>query len=259
MTDFSNLLYALDDGIARITFNRPAALNALDEATLNELAAAIDRATADGARALLLTGSGKAFVAGADIASMHKKSAPDADRFAKLGNHLFRRIEKLDIPTIAAVNGFALGGGCELAMACDFIYASDRAKFGQPEVALGLIAGFGGTQRLPRKVGTPMAMELLLSGRMIDAAEALRIGLANRVVSGDELLDAAEATLREILSKGPIAVRLTKQLVRSALDTPIDDGLEREIAEFGAIFSSTDCREGMGAFLEKRAAQFKGE
>jgi enoyl-CoA hydratase len=170
-----------------------------------------------------------------------------------------RRIELLPLPVIAAVNGFALGGGCELAMACDFIYAAEHAKFGQPEVNLGLIAGFGGTQRLPRKVPAGMAMELLLTGRVIDATEALRIGLVNRVVAADSLIENATATLREILSKGPVAVRKTKTLVQTAPDVTIDAGLANESAVFGDIFGTEDFLEGTGAFLEKRKPSFSGK
>ena len=258
MTEFANLKYAVDDRVATITIDRPAALNALNQATLRELGAAFDQALADEVGAIILTGGGKAFVAGADISEMQGKSPSQADRFAALGNDLFRRIERTPVPVIAAVNGFALGGGCELAMSCDFIYASEKAKFGQPEVSLGLIAGFGGTQRLPLKVGYGMAMELLMSGRMINAAEALRIGLVNRVLPPDELLDAARATAAEIMSKGPIAVRVTKRLVQLAGDVSLDAGLKEEIGAFGAIFATQDSQEGTAAFLEKRKAEFKG-
>lgn len=255
---FENLEYAIDGRIAVITINRPAALNALNQATLADIAAAVEQAVEDDAGALIFTGAGKAFVAGADIAEMSGKSPREADRFAAVGNNLFRRIEHLPFPVIAAVNGFALGGGCELAMACDFIYASEKARFGQPEVGLGLIAGFGGTQRLPLKVGYGMAMELLLSGRMIDAPEALRIGLVNRITPVDELLDAAKATAAEILSKGPMAVRVTKRLVQLSGDVSLDAGLKEEIGAFGAIFATQDCKEGTTAFLEKRKPNFKG-
>ena len=255
---FENLRYDLADGVATITFDRQAALNALNAQTLSELAAAIDQASADDAGAIILTGAGKAFVAGADIAAMTTMSTKDAARFAALGNNLFRRIERLPIPVIAAVNGFALGGGCELAMACDFIYASDRAKFGQPEVGLGLIAGFGGTQRLPLKIGYGPAMELLLSGRIIGADDALRLGLVNRVLPGDELLASAEATAREIMSKGPVAVQVTKRLVQLAGDVGLDAGLREEIGAFGAIFATSDSKEGTSAFIEKRKPEFRG-
>ena len=253
-----NLELVVADHIGTITFTRANALNALNAETLNDLDAALTAATEAGARALLLTGSGKAFVAGADIAAMQRMTADEARAFGERGNRLFRRLELLPIPVVAAVNGFALGGGCELAMACDFIYASDRAKFGQPEVNLGLIAGFGGTQRLPRRVGYGVAAELLLTGRLIDAAEALRIGLVNRVVAGDELLPAATATLGEILAKGPIAVRETKRLVQLTREQPLGAGLEGEIDTFGDIFRTTDRLEGLTAFVEKRTPKFTG-
>lgn len=258
MSEFENLKYALEDAIATITIDRPAALNALNQATLREIGQAVERAMDDDAGALILTGAGKAFVAGADIAEMRGKNPRQADRFAAAGNNLFRRIELLPIPVIAAVNGFALGGGCELAMACDFIYASEKAKFGQPEVSLGLIAGFGGTQRLPRKVGYGVAMELLLSGRMIDAVEAQRIGLANRVLAPEELIGAARTTAKEIMAKGPLAVRVTKRLVQLSGDVSLDAGLKEEIGAFGAIFATKDSQEGIAAFLEKRAPDFGG-
>ena len=255
---FENLNYSLDDGVATVTFDRPAALNALNGQTLRELSGAIDQADADDVDALILTGAGKAFVAGADISAMSAMSTKDAARFAALGNNLFRRIEQQPIPVIAAVNGFALGGGCELAMACDFIYASDRAKFGQPEVGLGLIAGFGGTQRLPLKVGYGAAMELLLSGRIIGAEEAARIGLVNRVLPGTELIDAARATAKEIASNGPVAVQVTKRLVQLSGDVGLDSGLKEEIGAFGAIFATQDSKEGTAAFIEKRTPAFRG-
>lgn len=255
---FENIRYELAGGIATITFDRQAALNALNADTLAELDLAITKADADGAGAIILTGAGKAFVAGADIAAMTTMDTNDAGRFAAKGNNIFRRLEQLPIPVIAAVNGFALGGGCELAMACDFIYASEKAKFGQPEVGLGLIAGFGGTQRLPLKVGYGVAMELLMSGRVIRADEALRIGLANRVLAPEDLLEAANATAKEIMSKGPVAVQVTKRLVQLAGDVGLDAGLQEEIGAFGAIFATQDSKEGTAAFIEKRKPDFKG-
>ncbi len=258
MTAYENIQFSIEDGLATITFDRPEALNALNAATMDDIESAIDRADEADAIGLILTGGGKAFVAGADIAAMRGMSTREAERFASRGSILFRRIEQLPIPVIAAVNGFALGGGCEIAMACDFMYASEKAKFGQPEVSLGLIAGFGGTQRLLRKVGHSMAMELLMSGRVINATEALRIGLVNRVLAPDELLPAAQATIREIASKGPVAVRVTKRLVQLSGDVSLDAGLKEEAGAFGAIFATQDSVEGIGAFLEKRAPGFKG-
>lgn len=261
MLELTNIRVGLVDGIATVTISRPQAMNALNPLTISELGQVVDWIEGDnGVRAVILTGEGpKAFVAGADIAAMRHMTAEQAEIFSKAGSATLRRIELLPLPVIAAVNGFALGGGCELAMACDFIYAAEHAKFGQPEVNLGLIAGFGGTQRLPRKVSAGMAMELLLTGRIIDAAEALRIGLVNRIVSADTLLEITTATLREILSKGPVAVRKTKTLVQTAPDVTIDEGLANESAVFGDIFGTEDFLEGTGAFLEKRKPSFCGK
>lgn len=259
MTSYETLDLTFDDGVATITFTRAKALNALNAQTMDDIEAAIDEAESQEAIGVILTGGGKAFVAGADIAAMRGMSPREAQRFSDRGSRLFRRLEQLPIPVIAAVNGFALGGGCELAMSCDFMYASDRAKFGQPEVNLGLVPGFGGTQRLIRKVGQPMAMELLLSGRTINAAEALRIGLINRIVDGDELLVAASKTIREIASRGPVAVEVTKRLVHLAGDVSLDAGLHEEVSAFGAIFGTQDSVEGISAFLEKRSAKFEGK
>ncbi len=258
MGDFANLRLDIDGAIATITIDRPDAMNALDVATLDELGAAVDAAVEAGARGLLITGAGKAFVAGADIASMRGLPPEKARVFAEKGNQLFRRIEKLPIPVVAAVNGFALGGGCELALSCDFIYASEKARFGQPEVQLGLLPGFGGTQRLPRKVSWGVAMELLLSGRMVRADEALRVGLVNRVVPPEELLGAARASLEEILTKGPVAVAETKRLAQATASLSLDDGLRAEVEAFGRIFATGDSAEGIAAFLEKRPPNFSG-
>jgi enoyl-CoA hydratase len=259
--EFANLRLEIDGAVAILTIARPKALNALNPETIDEIAAAITHIEATPSiRGLIITGDGaKAFVAGADIAAMASMETSAAESFSKRGSATLRRIEKLPIPVIAAVNGFALGGGCELALSCDFIYAAENAKFGQPEVNLGLIAGFGGTQRLTRKVPYGMAMELLLSGRIIDAAEALRIGLVNRVLPADELMTAVRATLDEILSKAPIAVRRSKALVQTAPDVTIDDGLAAESASFGEIFGTDDFREGTAAFLERRKASFTGK
>lgn len=262
MAELQNIRFETDDsGIATVTIARPKALNALNAETLQELSIVVGRAEDEPEiRALLITGDGeKAFVAGADISRMPEMSVEDARRFSAEGSALFRRLETLPKPVLAAVNGFALGGGCELALACDFIYASQRAKFGQPEVNLGILAGFGGTQRLPRRVGQAMAMELLLSGRAINADEALRIGLANRVTSPENLLTEARACLTEILSRGPVAVALTKALVQQAADVDIETGLQAETEAFGQVFGTADAREGVAAFLEKRPAAFRGE
>jgi enoyl-CoA hydratase len=248
-----------EGAIALLTIDRPDAMNAINGAVLDGLSEALDALEAAGdCRGLILTGSGRAFVAGADIAAMKTMTPDDAAAFSARGSKLFRRLEQLPFVVVAAVNGFALGGGCELALACDFIYASEKARFGQPEVQLGLVAGFGGTQRLPRKVPYGIAMELLITGRMIDANEALRIGLVNRVCPPDGLLDDARAVLNEILAKGPVAVTVTRTLVQRSLDTSLDVGLTEETAAFGDIFGTSDRTEGVAAFLEKRAPEFGG-
>lgn len=261
MSDFSNIHFNVDGAVATITIDRPKALNALNPDTINELSAAVDLIAANKEiRAVVITGAGeKAFVAGADIAAMANMTADEAEAFSKRGSGMMRRLEKLPIPVIAAVNGFALGGGCELALSCDFIYASDNARFGQPEVNLGLIAGFGGTQRLTRKVPYGIAMELLTTGRMIKADEALRIGLVNRVVPQAELMDSVMATVNELLAKAPIAVSRSKALVQTAPDTDIDTGLANESSSFSTIFNTEDFKEGVTAFLAKRPPQFTGK
>jgi enoyl-CoA hydratase len=210
-------------------------------------------------RALILTGSGeKAFVAGADIAEIARTDASTGAQLAAKGHAAFRALEQLGKPVIAAINGFALGGGCELAMACHLRFASPNAKFGQPEVKLGLIPGYGGTVRLPRLVGRGRALELLLSGAMIDAAEAHRIGLVNKVVALESLLEEAKAVARTILQMGPLAVSLVLETVDRALDLPLDAALAHEAAQFGVACGSDEKREGTTAFLEKRPAQFTG-
>ena len=258
MAGFENLQLEINGAIATITMNRPKALNALDEATIDELAKAIDHIEASDVRGVIITGAGKAFVAGADISKMPSMSPEDAERFSVKGSKLFRRIEQLPIPVIAAVNGFALGGGCELMLSCDFAIASTFAKFGQPEVNLGIIAGFGGTQRLARKVPYGIAMELLMNAEMIGAEEAHRIGLVNRVVEADALLDEANNALNKILKRGPIAVRNTKLAIQRGLDMTLDEGLAEESRLFGECFNSEDAREGVNAFIEKRKPDFKG-
>jgi enoyl-CoA hydratase len=245
--------------VSVLTINRPDKLNALSEEVLGDLRAAVeDTARREDVRAAIITGSGKAFVAGADIAAMKDMDEAQGRGFGALGHELFSRLEGLRFPVIAAVNGFALGGGCELALACDFIYASSKAKFGQPEVNLGIIPGFGGTQRLPRRVGSAMARELIYSGKMIDAAEALRIGLVNAVFDPDALLAAARKTAEEIAAKGPLAVATAKRLIWEGVDLPLPQGNELERDAFGECFGTEDQTEGMTAFLEKRAPSFKG-
>ena len=253
--------YESGDRIATVTIAREAKLNALDTATVTELLRAFLLAKADrDVRAVVLTGAGaKAFVAGADIAEMAKLTPDEARRFAERGQQLTVLVETLGKPVVAAVNGFALGGGCELALACHIRVASETAKFGQPEVKLGLLPGFGGSQRLPRLVGRGRALELLLTGGMIPADEALRIGLVNRVVPAGEVLEAARAIADEIAANAPIAVEYCLAAVSSGLEMPLDEALRMEAALFGLCFASDDMREGTSAFLEKRAAKFAGK
>ncbi len=245
--------------VAIWTVDRPAALNAIDQSVLDGLAAAIDAVAADPAiRAVVLTGAGpKAFVAGADIAAMSQLSAIDAETFAARGQAILDRIATLAVPVIAAVQGFALGGGCELAMACDIVLAGPKAKFGQPEVRLGVIPGFGGTQRLVRRVGYTNALDLCLTARVIDATEAKAIGLVSRVVSEDVLGDAI-AVAEQIAALGPVAVRLCKRAIHENADAALPTGLAAERTLFGLCFATSDQREGMAAFLEKRTATFTG-
>jgi enoyl-CoA hydratase len=258
--DFANLLYENQDGIALVTMNRPKALNALNQETLDELNQLADMLAKDSSvQVVILTGSGeKAFVAGADIAQMQSMSAMEGRNFGKLGQAVFNKLENLPQPVIAAVNGFALGGGCELAMACDIRIASEKAKFGQPEVTLGITPGFAGTQRLPRLVGKGRAKQLLYTGDVIDAAEAYRIGLVNVVVSAEELMTTAKAMAQKIQSRAAVAVQLCKAAVNEGLDTDLETGTAYEAEVFGLCFATADQKEGMAAFTEKRKAQFTG-
>lgn len=260
---FDNLLYDLDaaTGILTLTLNRPAKLNALNAATIQELGQAIDQARADaGVRGILLTGSGeKAFVAGADIAELAALSGPGAQETAAFGQAVFRRFETSPKPVVAAVNGFALGGGCELAMACHLRVAAENARFGQPEVNLGLLPGYGGTQRLVQLVGKGKALELLLTADQIKADEALRLGLANHVVPQAELLDFCKALLLKIISKAPLAIGLTIDCVSTYFDQGGEAGFAAEAAAFGQAFETEDFREGTAAFLAKRPAVFTGK
>ncbi len=260
MPNFENLKISAEGPVATITFARPQALNALNSATIAELGLAVALTARDkNIRALILTGEGKAFVAGADIAEMATIGPAQAQHLSRQGQAVFASLEALPIPVIAAVNGFALGGGCELAMACDFIYASAKAKFGQPEVNLGVIPGFGGTQRLTRLVGRAMASELIYTGRIIKADEALRIGLVTRVVEPEGLLEAAQATAKEIATKGPLAIANAKRLIMEGADMALERANSMEATSFGACFATEDQKEGMDAFLNKRTADFKGQ
>jgi enoyl-CoA hydratase len=255
----SHLAYDVADRIATITVNRPDKLNALSDATIAELGQAIDAARGDDqVGGVILTGAGRAFVAGADISELANQSPLDARRRALAGQAVFRRFETSPKPVIAAVNGFALGGGCELAMACHVRLAAEGAKFGQPEVKLGTLPGFGGTQRLPRLVGKGRALQLLLTGEMIDAAEAYRIGLVNRVVPAAELLDTTRVMLKQMLANGPLALAHTIEAVNQGVESALEDGLLLEAGHFGLLAATADMREGTSAFLEKRAAAFEG-
>ena len=261
MTTYANLLTNLDaDGILTITLNRPQALNALNVATVEELADVVRAATADAAvRALLLTGSGpKAFVAGADIAEFSQLDAATGRTFAGRGQEVFALLENCPKPTLAAVNGFALGGGCELAMACHLRVAADSARFGQPEVNLGIIPGYGGTQRLTQLVGKGRALEVMLTADMVNAPDALRYGLVNHVVPAEQLLEFSTSLLKKILTKAPLAVRYVIESVNAVFDEK-RDGYTVEADSFAACCASEDFREGPKAFLEKRPAQFTGK
>jgi len=260
MSRIGNLVIDRDDATLIITLNRPSVMNALDAATLDELHDAVDDAGADSAvRVIVITGAGqKAFAAGADIKELSSASPVWASEHARRGQMAFDAIERLGKPVIAAVNGVALGGGCELAAACTLRIAADTARFGQPEVNLGIIPGFGGSQRLARLVGRGRALELLLTGDTVGAEDALRIGLVNRIVAAGELMIAARQLAASLASKPAIAVRLILSAVAEGLDMPIDAALRHEAALFGLAFSTDDMREGTRAFLEKRPAAFKG-
>ncbi|MCC7079872.1 MAG: enoyl-CoA hydratase/isomerase family protein [Burkholderiales bacterium] len=259
--DYSNIVLDQPEaGVYCLTVNRPKALNALNADTLDEIAAAIAQVRCDqAARALLVTGAGeKAFVAGADIAQMQSFGPADAQAFSERGHRALRALEMLPLPVIALVNGYALGGGCELALACDWIIASERAMFGQPEVNLGVVAGFGGTQRLPRLIGRARALELLVTGRIVKADEALRIGLVNQLVAPERLRETGLEVARTIASKGPVAVRLTKQMVQRGQDMDLANACQQEAYAFALTCATEDQKEGMRAFLDKRPAKFLG-
>jgi enoyl-CoA hydratase len=257
---YHTLMFELRDGVAFITINRPDKLNALNDQVVGELAQAAERVATDPAiKGALLTGAGaKAFVAGADIAELAQQGPFDGKARALRGQAMLRRFETCGKPVVAAINGYALGGGCELAMACHLRIASETARFGQPEVKLGIAPGYGGTQRLPRLVGKGVALALILGGEMIDAREAHRIGLVNQVVPAGELLATAEQTLRAILAKGPLAVRLALEAVDRGLDMSLDEGLLLEANHFGLLAATRDMQEGLTAFLAKRAPRFEG-
>jgi enoyl-CoA hydratase len=259
MTEKQNVRVEHESSVSIVTIDRPERLNALDAGVLTELENVFKELNArEETRAVIVTGEGKAFVAGADIAAMTQMSVGHAEEFGAMGHRVFSEIERFRCPVIAAVNGFALGGGCELALACDFIHASTKAKLGLPEVTLGLIPGFGGTQRLPRRVGVGLARELIYSGEMIDAAEALRIGLVNRVHEPDELMPAVKKLAATIATRGPLAVAAAKMAIRDGADRPLPEANALEVRTFGELFRSEDMKEGTRAFLEKRKPTFTG-
>ena len=258
---FKNLLYEKDSGIATITINRPKALNALNEETIPEFLSSLEDAERDEkVRVIVITGAGeKAFCAGLDLKTVKDISVVKAVEMSRLGQKMTLRIEELGKPVIAAINGYALGGGIELAMACDIRIASENARIGQTEVNVGLIPGWGGTQRLPRLVGRGRAKELIFTGKMIDAKTAERIGLINMVVPPEKLKSAVEELSKVIMSKPPIAIKLSKELINNSIETDQGTGLVHEAEAFGILASTEDYREGITAFIEKRKPEYKGK
>lgn len=255
---YENIKYEVKENIGCVTINRPKAMNALNMDVLNELYDVFTNIEADTAiKAVILTGEGKAFVAGADIAQMSQLNAIEGRQMMIMGHKVMNLIEGMEKPVIAAVNGFALGGGCELSMACDIRIASEKAKFGQPEVGLGIIPGFGGTQRLSRLVGKGMAKYLIMTAEMIPAAEAHRIGLVEKIVPPEALMEEAEKVAKTIASKAPIAIATAKTAINNGFDMDMKSASKFEIETFTAAFGSEDKAEGMAAFLEKRAPEFK--
>lgn len=253
------LTFEVAERIAVITVNRPDKLNALNDATIAELGRAIDEAnTREDVAGVLLTGAGRSFIAGADISELESQSPLEAQRRARVGQAIFRRFETSPKPTVAAINGFALGGGCELAMACHVRLASEKAKLGQPEVKLGIVPGYGGTQRLPRLVGRGAALKLLLTGDMIDAAEAFRLGLVDQVVAPESLMDTARTLLAAMVANAPLALAGCIEAVNRGQDVPLEEGCTIESDFFGLLSATADMKEGMRAFLEKRAPTFTG-
>ena len=258
--EYKNIIFQIEDQIATITFNRPEVLNALNEASLKEFSHAVDNVAADeDIRVLILTGAGdKSFVAGADIKEFLKFNALKAKLFSEMGHGIVNKLQELPIPVIGAVNGFALGGGCEVVIACDFIYASENAMFGLPEINLGIIPGFGGTQRLPRLIGKNRAKEMIFTGKMISAAEAQAMGLVNKVCAQDQLMTEVLNIAKVMVSKGKVSLRAAKQVINTGMDVDLKTGCRIEIDAFAICLASPDAKEGTLAFLEKRAADFKG-
>ena len=261
MSPLQNILFERQGAIGIVTINRPKVLNALNKETMRELKTLVEQIAVDQEiGVVIVTGSGdKSFVAGADITEMQPLSALEGRQWGKFSQGVFNALENLPQPVIAAVNGFALGGGCELAMSCDIRIASEKAKFGQPEVLLGVIPGFAGTQRLPRLIGKGRAKELLFTGKQIDAMEAYRIGLVNAVVPAEKLLDVAKEWANLILSRGMVAVQLCKSAVNEGMDMDFESGQAYEAEAFGLCFAPEDQAEGMVAFVEKRPAIFRGK
>jgi len=257
---FENIRFEVEDAVGTLTVDRPKALNALNPDTLREILRCLRDARRDASlRSIVLTGAGeKAFIAGADIAAMSTMRVIEAKEMARLGQRATSAIEDLALPVIAAVNGFALGGGLEMVMACDLVVASEKARFGQPEINLGIIPGFGGTQRLARRIGAPRAREMIYGGDMIDAETALRWGLINRVVKPEELMPEARKLAAALASKPPIALAQAKNAIQRGLDVDLENGLRLEAEAFAVTFSTEDRTEGMAAFLAKRKAAFKG-
>lgn len=257
---YENIIFEVKDSIAVITFNRPKALNALNGALLDEFSRALDGISEDESiRVLVLTGAGdKSFVAGADITEIAKFNPLQAKLFTRKGQAVISRLQGLAAPVIAAVNGFALGGGSEIALACDFVYASEKALFGLPEITLGIIPGFGGTQRLPRLVGMNRAKEMIFTGNMIPAAEAFNIGMVNKVLSPESLMEETLKTAAAIASKGKVSLRAAKQVINAGSNVDLATGCAMEVDAFALCVASEDAKEGTAAFLEKRKAVFKG-
>jgi enoyl-CoA hydratase len=257
---YEHIIFEIESSLATITFNRPKAMNALNNALIEEFSMALDTvASNEDIRVLILTGAGdKSFVAGADINELATFNPLEAKLFSRKGHLAIHKLQTLSIPVIAAVNGFALGGGSEIALACDFIYASKNAKFGLPEITLGIIPGFGGTQRLPRLIGKNLAKELIFTGKMVNAEEARQMGIANQIHEPESLMDAVKTTANMIAAKGKTSLRAAKEVINRGMDVDLDTGCNMEIDAFSLCMASTDAKEGTHAFLEKRKAVFKG-
>ena len=257
---FHSIKFEKKEQIGILTINKPDVLNALDAQVLEEIDRVLKSVEeSDDLAALIITGEGRAFIAGADIGAQSVLDLEGGRNWGRNGSAIFRRLELLSVPTIAAVNGFALGGGCELALSCDMIIASSKAKFGQPEVSLGIIPGFSGTQRLPRLVGKAKAMELILSGDMIKADEALKLGLVNQIADPEALMDTAIVLAKRIIKNGPLAVKYAKAAINRGTEMDLDSGISYENELFAMCFATRDQKEGMQAFLEKRSADFQGK